>query len=166
MGHRLHGPFVFFIYSTSQATATDSFSFHSISGRDKVTKPFMKIKNALDGLLNPETQQKDVHEDSGSDDDDDQPKTQASDGGALETDKKAGDEATPAQLAKEKELVDARQTLNKEKARAELEKKEQKKASAAALKEIRDEEKKAEKAAQQESQASARASGLYKRARK
>ena len=68
-------------------------------------------------------------EDTGSEDDDDHPKSQASDG-ALEIDKKAGDRATPAQLDKEKGLVDARQNINKEKARAKLEKKEHKKASA------------------------------------
>ena len=47
-----------------------------------------------------------------------------------------------------------------------MEKKEQKKASAAALKAIRDEEKKAEKASLQDTIASARASGMHKRARR
>lgn len=63
-------------------------------------------------------------------------------------------------------MVDARQTVNKEKARAELEKKEQKKQQTAALKLLKDEEKKAEKASQQDINNQARASGISKRARK
>ena len=53
-------------------------------------------------------------------DDDEDPKTQPSDAAPLETGKRAGEEATAAQLEKERTLVDARQTVNKEKARAEL----------------------------------------------
>ena len=62
--------------------------------------------------------------------------------------------------------MDARQTVNKEKARAELEKKEQKKQQAAALKLLKDQEKQAEKASQQDINNQARASGISKRARK
>ena len=87
----------------------------------------MKTKCALAGLLNPEAQQKDEESLTDDDEDDDDPKTQPSDAASLETDKKDGEEATAAQLDKERELVDARQTVNKE---TKLEKKEQKKASA------------------------------------
>ena len=127
----------------------------------------MKTKNALEGLLNPESQQK--NEETGSEDgEDEEPKSQASDG-ALEIEKKDGEEATAAQLGKEKELVDARQTVNKQKAKDEQAKKEQKKVAAAALKAIRDQEIIAEKASLQDIQggaSTARASGMSKRARK
>ena len=64
-----------------------------------------------------------------------EPKSQQpSDGGPLETKKPPGEEATPSKLDPEKALVDARLTLNKEKARAELKKK--KKVSETALKKL------------------------------
>ena len=157
-----------FIYFTLHSSFTDCFSFPSISGRDKTTKPLVRTKAALEGLLNPEQQEDDAgsNTDDDEEDADNEPKSQPSDAAQLETGKRSGEEATTAQLEKEKTLVDARQTVNKEKARAELEKKEQKKQQAAALKLLKDEEKRAEKASLQDTNNQARASGISKRARK
>ena len=82
----------------------DCFAFPSISGRDKTTKPLVKTKAALEGLLNPE-QQEDVGGSSTDDYEenaDSEPKSQPSDAARLETGKRSGEEATTAQLEKEK----------------------------------------------------------------
>ena len=130
-----------------------------MSGRGP-TNTLVKTKKALDGLLSTQSEEK-CEVSDGDDDDDDVDNTQHGD---LRSGIQ-GEEATAADLEKEASIVDAKQLVNKEKARADLEKRTQAKVAAAALKKIEDERKQAGKEAAKQAKAQAKASGLSKRKR-
>ena len=125
---------------------------HRISGAPDHNS-LRKTKEALDGLLsqNPENKDDGLEDLSG----DEEGGAVEGGGTALEPDGQASGEATPANLVREAAIVDAKQMVNKEKARAELERKTQAKAAAAALKQLEMDKKAADKE-------DAKASGLRK----
>ena len=131
-----------------------------MSGRGP-TNTLVKTKKALDGLLSTQSEEKCDVSDGDDEDDDDVDNTQHGD---LRSGIQ-GEEATAADLEKEASIVDAKQLVNKEKARADLEKRTQAKVATAALKKIEDERKQAGKEAAKQAKAQAKASGLSKRKR-
>ena len=95
---------------------------HRISGAPDHNS-LRRTKEALDGLLSQNPENKDDGlEDLSADEE-----GGAVEGGgtALEPDGQASGEATPANLVREAAIVDAKQMVNKEKARAELDKSSQ-----------------------------------------
>jgi len=124
--------------------------------RGPPTNTLLRTKEALDGLL--KTQAEDKEESEQESDKEEEGPTQADDGNS----DLHQEEATPANLEKEARIVDAKQVVNREKARADLEKRSQARVAALALKKANEEQKQADKEAARVAKKLAKASGLSK----